>query len=348
MRTKWITWVAVIGLVFILFGAAGCGGGKTPGEKENKAPSADKTTASTGQGGLAPIKVTLVGGAVGGNWSAVGEGIGEAIRRVAPNSAFGYQPGQDGANAVTVGTGKAELGFLFPPTLRLALEGAPPFQQKISNLRAIGQFGAYTFGIFATESSGLKAIADIKKKPVVIGVGTKDGAMEICVREVLAAHGITYQDIEKAGGKVLYLSVGPTLDMMKNGKADAVGSVFGLPEAKVTEAAVTTKMVLLKPDPEALKKVADKLGLMMSKVPKDTYTFQKEDVPAFDMYTVLVCREDLPEQAAYTVAKALIDQLSYLKTVHPSLANDKPETIVKTPIPLHPGAEKYYKEKGLL
>lgn len=332
----------------MLFILAGCGGGTPKKAADSTTKKTEQSTVPAGQGTLPPVKVTLVGGSVGGSWSAVGEGIGEAIRRVAPNSSFGYQPGQDGANAVTVATGQAEAGLVFATMAKAAYEGTTPYQQKYENLRAIGQFAPYTYYILATEKSGIKTYADMKKRPVIIGVNTKDSTMELCVRTMLQEHGITYQDIEKAGGKVLYLASGPILDMMKDGRADARGGAGGIPEAKVTEAALTTGLVMVQPDPEALKRAINKLGVTPNVIPKGTYSFMKEDLPSFDINTVLICTKDLPDQVAYTMAKALIEQLPYLKTVHASLKNDTPQTIIKAPIPLHPGAEKYYREKGLL
>ena len=339
MKRKSILCCIAVVLILTLTALAGCGG-KEPAKETGK-PAAEEAKT------LAPVKVTLTGGAVGGLWAASGEGIGEAIRRIAPNSSFGYQPGQDGANALTVSSGKAELGFLYAPMAKFAVEGTGPYKQKV-DLKAIASFGALTYGILATEKSGLKNISDMKGKPVIIGVMTKDSSMDLINRTVLEEHGVSYESVEKSGGKVLYLPVGPTLDMMKDGRADAALTMYAIPEAKVVEAALTSKLTFLKPDPEALKKAAGRLGLPLTKIPKDTYTFHKEDITSFDVPAVLVCRSDLPDQVAYTVTKAMVEQLPYLQQVSMAFKKDTPQTMAVAPMKLHPGAEKYYREKGII
>lgn len=339
MKKKHIICCLAVVLILALTAVTGCG---------NKGPAKEtgKSAAEAGKP-LAPIKVTLAGGAVGGLWAASGEGIGEAIRRVAPNSSFGYQPGQDGANALTVSSGKAEMGFLYAPMAKFAVEGAGPYKQKV-DIKAIASFGALTYGILANGKSGLKNISDMKNKPVIIGVMTKDSSMDLINRTVLQEHGISYESIEKSGGKVLYLPVGPTLDMMKDGRADAALTMYAIPEAKVVESALTTNLTFLKPDPDAIKKSAEKLGLPLSKIPKDTYTFHKEDIISFDVPAVLVCRSDLPDQVAYTVTKAMVEQLPYLQQVSRAFVKDTPQSMATAPMKLHPGAEKYYREKGII
>ncbi|MFZ5646905.1 MAG: TAXI family TRAP transporter solute-binding subunit [Bacillota bacterium] len=332
-------------LLTVLLALSGCGGGS---DQKNSGSSKPSEKPQSGDQTLGPVKVTLVGGSVGGTWAALGEGIGEAIRRTAPNSSFGYQPGQDGANVVTVMSGQAELGINYVVLAKAAYEGREPYQQKFENLRAICQVAPLTFQFLATEKSGIKSFQDLKKRPAIIGVNTKNGTMELAARTILEEHGVTYQDIEKAGGKVLYLASGPILDMMKDGRADGRTTIANLPEAKITDASMMTKMVIIPPDKDALERTISKLGVSPSKVPKGTYSFVNEDVPSFEVPIMILCSKDLPEKTAYTVTRAIVEQLPYLKTVYAGMADDTPESICKTPILLHPGAEKYYRDKGLL
>lgn len=338
-------------IVLLITGCASNSGGSSnsSGAKTTGAQKEGQQKAASGEKGLAPIKVTLAGGSVGGSWSAIGEGIGETIRKVAPGSAFGYQPGQDGANAITVNTGQAEIGFLFSVMAKSAYEGMEPYKQKMSDLRVIGTLGPLTYQMIVTEKSGIKSYADLKTKPVTLAVNTKDSTMELVTRTVLQEHGITYQDIEKRGGKILYLPSGSALDMMKDGRVDGRTGITNAPEAKVSEAATTNKLVLVQPDPAAIERTIQKLGVHAKVIKNGTYSFQSADVPSFDVPITVVASKNLPDEVAFTVAKALVDELPYLKTIVPKqLAEDTPESIVQTSLPLHPGAEKFYREKGLI
>lgn len=185
-------------------------------------------------------------------------------------------------------------------------EGKEPYQQKYQNLRAVCQFAPLTFQLLVTEKSGIKSYQEMKSRPVIIGVNTKNGTMELAARTMLEEHGVTYQDIEKAGGKVLYLASGPILDMMKDGRADARTTIANLPEAKISDAAMITKMAIVPSDPEALKRVAAKLGVYSRTIPKGTYPFVKEDIPSFEVPIIILCSRDLPEKTAYTVTRAIV------------------------------------------
>ncbi len=336
-------------LVLIQLLMFGCSGNGSSGAGNTGSSSKGQQKDTSSGKGLPPVKITLAGGSVGGSWAAIGEGIGEAIRRVAPGSAFGYQPGQDGANAITVNTGQTELGFLFSVMAKAAYEGNEPYKQKISDLRAIGTMGPLTYQMIVSEKSGIKTYADLKTKPVTLAVNTRDGTMELASRIVLEEHGITYEDIEKRGGIVLYLPSGNALDLIKDGRADGRTGITNAPEAKVNEAAATTKLVLVQPDPAAIERSIKRLGVTPKLIKNGTYPFQTADIPSFDVPITIVASKTLPDQVAYTVAKALVEQLPYLKTVVPKqLANDTPKSIVQANIPLHPGAEKFYREKGLI
>ena len=330
------------GLISLLLFSNGCGASAPAANSSSAGPTAAEKK-------IAPVKVTLAGGSVGGSWSAIGEAIGETIRRVAPGSSFGYQPGQDGANAITVISGQAELGFLFSTMAKAAYEGTAPYKEKMPDLRAIGTFGPLIYQTIATEKSGIKTYADMKNKPIVLVVNTKDSTQEVMSRAVLEEHGLSYEDIIKNGGQVQFLPSNAGLDLMKNGRADVRIGMQVAPEAKVAETATTTKLVLVQSDAEAIKNIIAKYPVKAVTIPKNAYTFQTADNPTFEVPLTVVVSKNLSDDIAYTVAKAIIEQFDYLKSVVPGqLEKDTAQSITKNGIPLHPGAEKYYKEKGLL
>lgn len=295
------------------------------------------------------LVITLAGGSIGGAWAAIGEAIGECIRRQVPGTAFSYEPGQDGANAALVGRRKVELGLVHNALARLARLGAEPFREKYPELRSIALF--YTdsaFQFVIAKRTGIASLGEIKLKryPLRIAVNTRGSLMELASRFALEAHGISYDDIEAWGGKVYYLPFGPAFELMKDGKLDAVSSTAQYPETHVVEASLTLDLELLPLSREAIEKCNSRLGTKSTVIPAGTYRFQRQDLDTLSGSLILIAHADFPEEQAYMVAQALYNNLDYLKRVHRALRNLTVKDLASAgdEIPLHRGAARFYSE----
>lgn len=338
-KVSWRFLVVAV-LILSLVIAAGCGGGKKEPAKDQKDQKVSK------------LNLTITGGSIGGAWAAIGEGVGEVIRRSYPGSNTAYEVGQEAANVSLVSRGKVQLGIAHSGLLKMAIDGKEPFKNKMDNLRALTVlYGEAAQHLIVRADSGITSYADIKSKkyPIKINENTKASFMEIVGRECLKANGISYADIAAWGGKVDFMSMSSSLDLMRDGKLDAYSNVIQVPASHVIDLATTTKLVLLPMSDEAIAKVNAELGTYKTVIPKAKYGFLKEDVPTVAATVVLFTSKELPDAEAYAIIKAIEDNMKYFQGIHGSLKGLDLKAMTKvSPVPLHPGAEKYYKEKGAL
>lgn len=113
----------------------------------------------------ASIRMTLAGASPGGAWSAIGEAITDELRRAIPHSVFTLEPGQDGANAALIQSGKVELGFVHASIARAAIEGSFPFEAAQPDVRAIMLiYGDAPFHFIVDTRTGLRRFEDIRAR----------------------------------------------------------------------------------------------------------------------------------------------------------------------------------------
>jgi len=335
MATRKATW-SVLLTVIIVVGMVGIAWPQTGVKKLSK-----------------PLKITMSGYSVGGASAVVGESIGNALKQAVPGSAFTYEPGQSGANEVTVATGKTELGLSHVWTTKAAIEGKEFYKQAYPNLRVI----AYLHDTYATwvlrKDAGISSIEQIKEKkfPFAAGVNTKNSVMEALPRYGFEAYGMSYDDVEKWGGKIHFLASNPTFDLIRNKRAHAFLGSITPPYAALNELATTVDLVWLPMSDEAIQYVARKMGGGKKVfVPKEWYPkFMASDVPTVGVPNVLITRAEAPEEEIYWITKAIYDNLASLHKASVQLLPMTKETIAREigDLPLHPGAEKYYREAGV-
>lgn len=294
--------------------------------------------------------LAICGGSIGGAWAAIGEGVGEVIRRSYPGSNTAYEVGQEAANLALVSRGKVHLGIAHAQLIKMASEGKGPFKNKMGNLRALCVLykGAVEHFIIKSDT-GMKSFADIKNKkyPLKVYFNTKDSFMDLVGKATIEAEGITPSDIEKWGGLSKNSSMGAALDLMRDGKIDAYSNVIQVPSSHVVDAGTTLKLNLLGMTPAAQKKVNQELGTYSTKIPKKSYNFLKSDVPTVGASVVLFTNAELSDEEAYAVLKSIKDNFPYFCNIHGSLKGLKFADLKDTaPVQLHPGAAKFFKENA--
>lgn len=303
---------------------------------------------STASAEVKKVDLAICGGSIGGAWAAIGEGVGEVIRRSYPGSNTAYEVGQEAANLALVSKGKVQLGIAHAQLINMAAKGNPPFKNKIGNLRALCVLykGAVEHFIIKSDT-GINKFADIKGKkfPLKVYFNTKDSFMDIVGKEVIKAEGIEAAEIEKMGGQVKNSSMGAALDLMRDGKIDAYSNVIQVPSSHVTDAGTTLKLNLLPMTSAGQKKVNEALGTYSTTIPKSAYNFLKADVPTVGATVVLFASTDLSDDEAYAVLKSIKDNFDYFRNIHGSLKGLKLEELKDVePVPMHPGAVKFFKE----
>lgn len=247
---------------------------------------------------------------------------------------------------------RAELAISYTPTAYTAIAGAEPFTEPYPDVRAVATLNPNsTFHFLVLKNTGLTSIEQIKEKnfPLKISVNKKGSTMELASKAVLEAYGITYQDIEKWGGKVFFLSTKESMEGIDNGQMQAHSITGEHPVSHFVEAATRHQFTLLSISPDVVEKVNQRLGTHAATIPAGTYSFNAKDIPTFAASLMLITGAGQPEELIYNVVKALHTNLDYLHSVHATLKDLSPEVMANVvPIPLHPGAERYYREIGVV
>ena len=216
------------------------------------------------------------------------------------------------------------------------------FPKKLDKLRGLAGTYSNYIQIVASADSGIKTLADLKGKR--ISVGAAKSGTELNARAILKAAGLGYGDM----AKVEYLGFGESVELMKNRQLDATLQSAGLGVASIRDLSTSVKIVLIPVPTDVVAKVGD-AAYQPAMIPANTYGGQTEAVPTAAITNFLVTHSEVSNDMAYRMAKAMFDNIDTLYAAHNAAKVIKRENAIKgMPIPLHPGAEKYYREVGLI
>ena len=298
------------------------------------------------------MRMTLAGASPGGAWSAVGEAITNELRQAIPGSAFTLEPGQDGANAALVHSGKVELSLVHASIARAAIAGTFPFETAHADVRAITLIYAdVPFHFIVDRRAGVRTFEEIgaRRPPLRIAVNTRGSLMELATRTTLEAYGIGYDDIRAAGGDVLFYPLNTSYELMQRRRVDAIGVTVQVPSTQTLAASRLLNFDLLSLSPEAVGFVNRRLGTDAATIPRDAYPFLDRDIQTFAGRVLLITRGAVPEEEIYQITRALHGRLDHLRRAHSSLTALTPEAMPQVGgVPLHRGAERFYREIGVL
>lgn len=238
--------------------------------------------------------------------------------------------------------GKGEVAFTLGDSLAAAWAGDEEagFKTPLKKLRGITAIYPNYIQIVASKESGIKTLADLKGKR--LSVGAPKSGTELNARAVLAAAGMSYKDMSK----IEYLPFAESVELMKNRQLDATLQSAGLGVASLRDLATAVEIVVV----EIPGAVVDKAGppFVKAAIPANTYTGQTSPVQAAAVLNYLVTHEGMKEETVYEMTKAFYESLSELGAAHAAARSIKLENALEgMPLPLHPGAARYLKEKGL-
>ncbi len=309
--------------------------------------------------------LTWTAGAVGGGWYAISGGMAELLREKAQLN-IKVIPGGGVQNPPLVQTGEADLGMGLPPLLQLAINGDQDTYkgQKMPDLRALaGNMSLNTFHFYVAADSQFAAmtIEEIVKGKKAIRIAiSKPGSSDVWVLEkMMEFYGLCaggkpedcYKNWEAAGAKFFRGSYAEQAGAFKDRNVDGTFTFLALPGASITEAAVGRKLKLLAFQEPLLAHLA-KFAVGKGTIPAGTYpqaANANEAVVSATMGTTIVVNTKMKPDLAYLITKTLNDNADRVHKIHGSLSDyDPSKGYMFLGAPLHPGAERYYKEKGWL
>lgn len=290
----------------------------------------------------AEIKFLRIGTAsLGGNYFPMGTALALAVEKhVKGYKATSEATGGSVFNITAQEKKELEMGISQGSSVAQVINA-----KSAPNLRTVLNYNSTPQHILVRTNAGINSIADLKgKKLEMLAAG--DG-VEVSSKQILEAVGIAWNEVkpEYSGNRVQAAS------RLKTGQVDAIIDATGLGGAWMVDIVGDgSKFKFLSLSDVDMKKVLDKnKEFNPVKIPANTYKGQSNDVQTISVWTVLTCRADLPTDVVYQITKAIFDEQKFLFERHAYFKDLKAENIKDAIIaPLHPGAEKYYKEKGLV
>lgn len=293
---------------------------------------------------LADDFVNILTGGTSGVYYPLGVAISKVITDKVPGTRPSVQATKGSVeNLNLIQGGKGEIGFTLGDSLAAAVAGSTDagFKAPLDNVRTLGAIYPNYVQIVASEESGIKTLADLKGKRV--SVGAPKSGTELNARAILAAAGLSYEDL----GKVEYLDFAQSVELMKNRQLDATLQSAGLGVASIRDLAVSVPITVVAVPAD----VVEKLGqpFFAANIPAGTYEGQSADVATVAVPNFLVTRADLSDELVYNMTAAIFDNLDSLVAAHAAAKGITLDAAAKgSPAPLHPGAIKYFTEKKVM
>jgi len=289
--------------------------------------------------------INVLTGGTSGVYYPLGVALAGLVGKALPNAKTSVQATKASVeNLSLLQAGRGEIAFTLGDSLSDAWKGNADagFPTPLKKLRGIAAIYPNYIQIMARADAGIKTLADLKGKK--ISVGAPKSGTEINARVILAAAGLSYKDF----AKVEYLPFGESVELMKNRQIDVTLQSAGLGVSALRDLASAMDAVLVPIPADVIKKTNDP-AYLPGVVPANTYRGQTTDVTTATVQNYLVTHEGVSNETVYAVTKALWTGLDQLVAAHSAAkAIDRKHALEGMPVPLHPGAEKYYKEVGLM
>ncbi len=291
--------------------------------------------------------ISIATGGTGGVYYPMGGGLAAALSKYVPGmQATAEVTGGSVDNLKLIGTAKPYIGFTMADAALDAYQGEDKFKGNKVPLRTLMVLYPNRMHLVTVEGRGINKIADLKGRR--IATGSPGSATEVMAFRILEAAGLDKdKDVKRER-----LSVAESVNAMKDNKIDAFFWVGGLPTAAVTDLAHTpgTKIKLID-HAEVVLKMNQKYGdlYVEDSIPKAVYKGMDADNKQATVMNLLVTHANMDDKTAYNIVKTIFDKRSDLIAVHKEAENFKLENqkTAATPIPFHPGAAKYFAEKGV-
>ena len=309
-----------------------------------------------------PITATVTGATPSGYPRTMVEGLNAVVRDVYPGSAVSFKPNSPGGGVLAVAEGQADFTATATGTeVRLANEGGAPFSKplkgKFSYVMQLydNQYIHFLMTKEWADANGIKSWADIaaKKPKMRLAINRPDNPQTTIggPYEVMKAHGFSINDIEKWGGSFVLGNSSIGLDAIVDGKADVFMNARNLGDALVKDIAAKRALMWIDGDAKQIQKAADTFNFKADIVPKGTYPFMEKDYPTVRMWVSLLAGSHVSDEVVYKYVKAIAEHEKRVQDIGGSLKTSF--TTQKMPtnpanLNYHPGALRYYKEKGLV
>jgi TRAP transporter TAXI family solute receptor len=293
----------------------------------------------------AETQVTILTGSTSGIYYPLGIAFSSIYGNAIKGVSFTVQSTKGSVeNLQLLESGDGELAFALADTTADAWAGnnGAGFTTPFVRLRGVARIYPNYLQIVASTQSGIKTLADLRGKRVSVGAEGSGTALNAAA--ILRAAGLTFDDL----AKIDHTPFGTSARMVEQGALDATLQSAGLGVESVRHLLASGKTTLVPIPPEVVAKIGSP-AYLAGTIPAGTYEGQPAEVPTAAIMNLLVTQEGVSDDLVYRMTKSLFDHLDLLVQTHPAA---KDIAVAKAPfglpIPLHPGAERYYREIGLV
>ena len=285
--------------------------------------------------------LSIATGGTGGVYYPIGGGLAEMIgRHIDGYTAVAEVTGASVENMGLIHREDSDLAIALADTVYQAYTGTGAFEgRQVADVRAIASIYPNAVQLVALKGSGINSLADLKGKRV--SVGAPGSGTELNARALLESNGVDYSDFT-----VQRLNFNETADAIRDGDIDAGFWSVGPPTSSILSLATTRDIQLISFTEEEIQNAIDAEPVfapftlaanMYEGVPEDTFTV---GIP-----NVLAVNAAMPDELAYQITKVLFEKVDELRAIHPAANDTTVEfTMDSTPIPLHPGALRFFEE----
>ncbi len=346
--------LAVLLAALMLFTLAACGGNGDGDDQTTDPAGADTSTSTpaadedTTEGAKTDIIKTITAGTGGttGTYYAFTTAVGSILN----TDAYKFNvisTGGSQANIEMIADGEAQFAIVQNDVMNYAYEGTNGFAAPIKDFSAVACIYSEVCQLIATEASGIKSLADLKGKTVAVGdVGS--GVYYNAV-QILEAAGLDIDtDIKKVTA-----SFGDSATQLKDGSIDAAFITAGAPTTAITDLATTTNVVLVDLGKDVIDSLTSKYSfyeVFEATADNTKYDFVTETTSTVAIKATFIVDNDMSEDQVYEITKNLWEKQADIAAAHAKGNEMVKENAVKAvgKVPVHPGAEKYYKEIGVI
>ena len=289
--------------------------------------------------------INVLTGGQSGVYYPMGVALSQIYGKAMPDAKVTVQSTKASAeNLNLLQAGRGEIAFTLADSLSSAWAGDKEagFATPLKKLRAVAGIYSNYIQIVASAESGIKTMADLKGKR--ISVGAPKSGTELNARAILKAAGLSYSDFSK----VEYLPFGESVELMKNRQLDVTLQSAGLGVSAIRDLATAVKIVVVPVPADIVAKVGD-AAYQPATIPANTYEGQTTDAPTVAIRNFLVSHSGVPADEVYLMTKSMFENLPSMVAAHNAAkAIDRATAMQGTSVTFHPGAEKYYREAGVL
>ncbi len=291
---------------------------------------------------LAQTQLSVATGGTGGVYFPMGGGVAEVINaHVDGYAATAEVTGASVENMGLIATGDADMGLGLADTVHQAYTGTGRFDgNELSMLRAMASMYANMIQIVTLEGSGITSLQDLVGKRV--SVGAPGSGTEVNAQIILDANGITYDDIDAQR-----LNFNETADALANGDIDAGFWSVGAPTSSILNLSTTHDIAILELSGDEFDSVMA-VQPLFARTTLMAGTYEGvPDTSVLGAANVMTVSSAMDEDLVYAITRAIFENIDDLRAIHPAANQTTVDfTLSATPIPLHPGAIRYYEETG--